>query len=146
MGSSKPALQIGVKVILFDPVSSMFLALKRESHQELEFLESFDVPGGRLEPGEEPMEGLMRELREEIGCIPSFDSIRILDAGNIVNTEEKQIVRITYGIKAAVNIESLRMSNEHAEATLLPLEESKGFHPLLNRAIREMKVHVEGAT
>lgn len=52
--------QVGVKAII---IQSEHILLIREHHKE-----KWDVPGGRLEDQETLLEGLKRELREELGC------------------------------------------------------------------------------
>lgn len=131
-------LQIGVKILLLNPDKSKYLGITRNEDKKLEHPESVDIPGGRIELGEEPLEGLKRELKEEIGYELKSEPI-ILDASNIVNNKDRQIVRITYVSMENIDINDVNIGNEHQSGMLVNLEENDQFHPLLNKAIGKCK-------
>jgi len=127
-------LQVGVKVILTTHDKHMFLGITRNESKKLLIDESYDIPGGRLDIGESPLEGLRRELLEEIGYT-LINAPILLDAQNIINNEEKQIIRLTYISHENISLDKIIIGDEHCSAKILPLEESSHFHPLLNKAI-----------
>ena len=66
-----------------------------------------DVPGGFLEAGEHPVEGLMREVREELGVEVQVDENPVLLATHTYGPEENWVLAI--GLRARI-VEGLRAS------------------------------------
>ena len=101
--------QIGVKAII--EKDNKILLLKRSEKYE-HLTDEWDIPGGRINFGEEPEEGLKREIEEETGL--ALEEIKeILDVSTVFKNEEKQIVRITY--RCTVKEGKENISNEHTE-------------------------------
>lgn len=57
--------RIAAKGFIVDENDNL-LVLKREKN-DVHMPEIWEIPGGRLDPGENPFEGMKREAREEIG-------------------------------------------------------------------------------
>ncbi len=111
--------QIGVKAII--EKDNKILLLKRSEKYE-HLTDEWDIPGGRINFGEEPEEGLKREIEEETGL--ALEEIKeILDVSTVFKNEEKQIVRITY--LCTVKEGKDNISNEHTEMQWLEKEEIK---------------------
>jgi 8-oxo-dGTP pyrophosphatase MutT (NUDIX family) len=128
-------LQIGVKILIVDKINYKFLTIKRTCNRiNLIFDEYCDIPGGRIKHGEEPIEGLIREVFEEIGVNLQVDPI-LIDAGNILCDEATQIVRLTYVVHEKVDLKNIVLGDEHFKVGYLKLKRNKKFHPILNRAI-----------
>src|SRR3989338_2351556 len=84
--------QIGVKAII-EKDNKILLLKRSEKYDHLK--DQWDIPGGRINFGEEPEEGLKREIEEETGL--ELEEIKqILDASTVFKNEERHIVRITY--------------------------------------------------
>ena len=60
-GSGRPRLAFGLLV------RDGRLLLVHRRHDRLDFPDTWDLPGGHLEPGETPEEALIREVGEEVG-------------------------------------------------------------------------------
>lgn len=129
-------LQIGVKLLVIDNTSSRFLAITRSNLANLRHREIWDIPGGRLDAGEALLEGLAREVFEEIGykLIVEPD---IIDACSVVNDEHKHIVRLTYSTNVDPCNLSIVLSNEHSTFAWIDLTPTANFHPCLNHAINK---------
>src|SRR5947209_3302752 len=56
--------KITVQAILIKDVHILLMKRKNTSFRN----GFYGLPGGKLEVGESPMEGILRELREELGC------------------------------------------------------------------------------
>lgn len=111
--------QIGVKAIIEKDGKILFMK-RSEKYEYLS--ESWDIPGGRLNFGEEPEEGLKREIKEETGL--ELEEIKqILDANTVFKNEEKQIVRITY--LCTVKDGKHQLSQEHTELQWIPIKKLK---------------------
>jgi 8-oxo-dGTP pyrophosphatase MutT (NUDIX family) len=131
--------QVGVKCLLLSGDHSRFLALRRASGVARQ-REEFDIPGGRLEYGEEPVAGLAREILEEVGLsLPNAERFALVDAGNVVADAERHIVRLTYAYVLESDDLVPMLSDEHTEWCWREVGESDGYHPLLNRAIRHLR-------
>lgn len=77
----------------------------------------WDLPGGRMEPNETPLEGLARELREEIGVeiIPQRARVFHVDLWGVDgNRVDAPIIGIFYLIPLTTN--EIHLSEEHTES------------------------------
>jgi 8-oxo-dGTP diphosphatase len=128
-------IMVGVKILLVDEARENFFAISRKDKGALAFKEAWDIPGGRIELGEEPIEALKREIKEEIGL--SLNVIpQIIDASNVINNDELQVVRITYAARIDKSTSlKITLGDEHNASKWLNLYESNEFHPCLNKAI-----------
>lgn len=128
-------LQIGVKAIIEHNNKFLFI---RRSDKYNEITGIWDIPGGRINIGEEPIDGLKREIFEETGL--ELDEIKqILDASTVFQDEEKQIVRITYLCTAKDS--DLKLSEEHTEYKWFSKDEInfKFKDNLIEKCIQQIK-------
>ena len=104
-------LQVGVKALIKN--NGKILLMKRSNkYKKTQANDIWDIPGGRINPGEEPEDGLKREIKEETGL--DIEEIKqILDTSTVYKDKEKQIIRITY-LCTAKNHE-VKLSDEHTE-------------------------------
>lgn len=88
-------LQVGVKALLKNG-DGKYLVVKRSVEKYVDVEESWDIPGGRIDPDKPLFENLKREVMEET----SLDLIkipRLLCAQDIFAKDgERHIVRLTY--------------------------------------------------
>ena len=59
--------------------------------------DEWELPGGRLEPGEAPENCLVREFGEELGA--AVEVARIIDCWLYEVLPQREVVIITYGVK-----------------------------------------------
>lgn len=87
-------LQVGVKVFLRNGENKILL-LKRSEEKYGKTQGSWDIVGGRIDPGTSLLENLKREVREETGLeITSVPAL--IGAQDIIPNDERHIVRLTY--------------------------------------------------
>lgn len=127
-------LGLGVKLLIIDKETNQFLAIARNADKKLHVPEKWDIPGGRLEIGEEPLAALSRELSEEISYSLPTEPV-LVDAASVVNNDDRQIIRLTYAIEVVSKSVSIALGDEHSAATWLPVQPSDEFHPCLNQAL-----------
>ncbi len=72
-GDSRPA---AVLCLLFERVGQVHVVLTRRSSLLRYHAGEVSFPGGRLEPGESPLEAALREAEEEVGAVPG--SVEVL--------------------------------------------------------------------
>ncbi len=101
--SIKGVLSVGGKIVL----------LKNER-------EEWELPGGKLDPGEQPQECLKREVIEELGIEVEIRSI--LDAWLYKIDEKNLVVIITYGCND-IKSTPLYLSHEHKALGLFEYDE-----------------------
>lgn len=72
--------------------------------------DEWELPGGKLELGEEPVETVVRELREELGL--KIQAGPLLDSWVYHIAEGVDVLILTYGCHAT-DFENLAVSHEH---------------------------------
>jgi ADP-ribose pyrophosphatase YjhB (NUDIX family) len=82
--------------------------------------DEWELPGGRLEPGEAPETCLAREFAEELGA--AVEAARIIDCWLYEVLPQREVVIITYGVKRRDEGE-LRISDEHRRVGFFTLHE-----------------------
>jgi len=100
---------VSVKGVLLQQGSVVLLANERGE---------WELPGGRLEPGETPEACLTREIAEELGCVVEIGPL--LDCWVYEVLPARLVVIITYGVEWR-DVGDLRVSNEHQGLTLAPV-------------------------
>jgi mutator protein MutT len=111
--------QIGVKAII-EKDGKILLLKRSEKYEHLN--NAWDIPGGRINFGEDPKDGLTREIQEETGL--QIKEIKyILDASTVFKSEEKHIVRITY--LCTVEEGNSNLSHEHTHMEWIPRKNIK---------------------
>jgi len=69
----------------------------------------WDIPGGSLQFGEDPMEGIIRETKEEAGIV--IQDVKPVDVSSVLNPDNEYWVRIGY--VAQTTSEIVTLSFEH---------------------------------
>lgn len=117
-------LEVGVKAFLYEKPGE-FLMLKRSIPYHGEKICRWDIPGGRIKPGEKVEKALKREVREETGLV--LEKIeKILAVQDILRIKGKHIVRITYLVKCKpgkIKIDP----KEHSEYKWINLQDLKKY-------------------
>ncbi len=117
--------QVSQKVVLFHPLEKKILLLKI-ANLETEFVQKYgtwDIPGGRINVGEDLEIALRREILEEIGESAVID----LDTSDIAGMflaeyHEKRVLNVGYfGI--LTSIENITLSREHSDHRWVTAEE-----------------------
>jgi 8-oxo-dGTP diphosphatase len=86
---------------------------------------AWDIPGGRLELGEDPFEGLKREAREEIGC--EIEIEMPISVHHFVRDDGQKITLTIYLSKFLSG--DIKLSEEHTEYKWIDLNEAPNFMP-----------------
>ena len=82
--------------------------------------DEWELPGGRLEPGEAPETSLAREFAEELGAVVVVAGI--IDCWVYEVLPGRKFVIVTYGVERC-DREELRVSDEHRRFGLFKLHE-----------------------
>jgi 8-oxo-dGTP diphosphatase len=115
-------LQVGVKVLLRNPEGKILL-LKRSEEKYGKTSGSWDIPGGRIDPGTTLLENLEREVLEETR-LPITTLPRLIAAQDIIRGEEKHVVRLTYVAETEGEPELDNSADgEHTEYSWIAFEE-----------------------
>lgn len=118
-------LQVGVKVLLRNS-EDKYLVLKRSIEVVPGKGLTWDMPGGRIEPGSTLMDNLARELMEETGLTLSVVP-RLIAAQDLMKVAERHVVRLTYIGEAEGDV---HLSHEHTDYKWLSLEEIEALPDL----------------
>lgn len=135
-------LQVGVKAI-FKNKHGRILLIKRAKHYKLSTGsdESWDVPGGRIQPEESLLKALAREINEEIGLSIENTAARLVTAQDIFAADKDlHVVRLTYLIES--DIDDITLSDEHSEHGWFNMEEINALSvdPYLAEALQIIKI------
>lgn len=113
------------------------LILERHAHDD-EYAGLWDIPGGRLEPGENARAGLKREVAEETGLI--VERARPISVWDVTTEAKGHALGISFiaGInESETNSDKVRLSAEHRAHRWMTPEEIDAFRfaPALRREI-----------
>lgn len=105
-------LQVGVKALLQNAEGKILLLKRSARYGVVEG--SWDIPGGRIDPGTSLMENLAREVKEETGLMLT-GAPRLLAAQDLMPKSDapKHIVRLTYA--GTIEGEPVLDGTEHTE-------------------------------
>ncbi|MBI4149596.1 NUDIX domain-containing protein [Candidatus Woesearchaeota archaeon] len=92
----------------------------------------WEIPGGRLELGEDPYLGLQRETKEETGL--DIEIIHPLDVHHFTRDDQQKITMIIFLCKALSS--DVLLSKEHTHFEWSPVEKAtEKLHPTLHPVI-----------
>ncbi|MFZ1258334.1 MAG: NUDIX domain-containing protein [Candidatus Saccharimonas sp.] len=104
-------LQVGVKALLFNSEGALLL-LKSSKLRGENLVDIWDIPGGRIAPGEQLLDALAREIKEETGLTLASEPT-LLTAQDIIPAGKNiHVIRLTYCTKATG---SITLSDEHSD-------------------------------
>lgn len=105
---------VSIKGVL--TVAGKFILLRNERDE-------WELPGGRIDPGESPELCVVREIEEELGI--KAEVAGILDTWLFEVLPGKQVFIATYACIIKENVaEHIKISHEHKESRSFPLEEA----------------------
>jgi 8-oxo-dGTP pyrophosphatase MutT (NUDIX family) len=106
--------------------------------------DEWELPGGKLELGEDPADCVAREITEETGWSVSVG--QILDSWQYHIRDRVDVLIITYGCHV-LDHAPIQVSHEHKEARLFPLDEidSQPMPEGYRRSIREWFAHLNAS-
>lgn len=92
----------------------------------------WEIPGGRLESGEDPVAGLQRETKEETGL--DIEVKNPLGVHHFTRDDGQRITMITFLCRPSAS--SVTLSHEHTEHQWIPVPESLNhLHPSFQKEI-----------
>lgn len=126
-------LQVGVKVLIKNS-EGKFLFMHRNPAKYPEMSDTWDFPGGRINPGSSLLENLQREVQEETG-MQLEQNPRLIAAQDIFpDGGGRHIVRLTYVGQASGEPQ---LSEEHDQSQWFDLEEVQDL-PGLDKHLRKL--------
>lgn len=114
-------LQVGVKAFLRNK-DNKYLLVRRSAQKYGQTQGSWDIIGGRIEPGTQLLENLQREVVEECG-LTIISEPKLIAAQDIFPADDRHVVRISYG--ADVEGEVILDTAENTEYLWLSFAEMK---------------------
>ncbi len=116
-------LQVGVKVLLRNK-EGKYLLLRRSPVKYGEVRGSWDIAGGRINPGTPLLENLKREVKEETN-LDLNEIPKLIAAQDILLAPGRHVVRLTY--KGTIEGEPTLDTEENTEYKWLSLIEVKNL-------------------
>lgn len=130
-------LQVGVKALIRQDTRYLFL---RRSPSFNAGPQKWDIPGGRIDPGEVLHDALAREVREETGLkIETVDMLLAAQDILVVN-QDLHVVRLTYFATASGTV---TISDEHDDYKWMSVEEIL-IEPHVDSYLREVLETIRG--
>lgn len=126
---------VAVKCAILDGNSCLVLykAAKRNRAAAM------DLPGGRVEYGEDIKDALRRELNEELGFAP--ESFSLVDARTVMRPDGTHLVMLHY--HAAHTGQPIRLSAEHCRYKWLTAGSGENVPEWISQFMRKVLPHKE---
>ncbi|MBW2999368.1 NUDIX domain-containing protein [Candidatus Woesearchaeota archaeon] len=97
------------------------LLIIKRSPDEVQKPNIWEIPGGRLESGEDPFEGIKRETKEETGI--DIEVLHPINIRHYTRDDGQAITMLIFLCKALNN--NIKLSKEHTGFEWIPLENCK---------------------
>lgn len=111
---------------VFDGIKKVLLPKRAGSKKFLSGV--YELPGGHLDFGEKPVEGLKREIREELGVNVKVD-IPFAVYSYMNNVKKSHTIEIVFGAKIINPIEDIKLDPEiHSSADWFAEEELENVY------------------
>ena len=114
---NKDNFRLAVKALIVQ--NGKVLLIKRSSHDSHK-PGVWEFPGGRLEPGEDPLKGLIREVKEEVGL--NISVLNPLTVASFTRDDGQKISMITF--LCTPKTEKIKLGEEHTDAEWLGLKKA----------------------
>ena len=128
----KPDAIVGGKAVVYNKEGQILLL--RRSEIIAVSPGTWDFPGGKLEKGEDPIEGVKREIFEETGL--KAYSVTPIDVISFTNKNEQFVVVVGY--RVYVRSKRVTLSREHDQYMWVTIQEAAKI-PLKARHLRFLK-------
>ncbi len=125
--------RIAVKSFIVNKENKLLL-LKRRSN-DVHKPGNWDIPGGRLELGEDPFVGLKRETKEETNL--DIDIISPLHVQHFTRDDGQKITMLIILCKPTHN--NLKLSEEHTEYSWISLNQKENIPSWLNKPCKNFE-------
>lgn len=117
-------------VVCFDPLTGLMLA----THRKDDF-SSWGMPGGKVDPGESPLEAVIRELGEETPYVALIDNIEYLGVrpcyGEVYYDVHTYLVKDASLLKLNISLKGVKQNYGWVHPRLLTKGPFANFNSLL---------------
>lgn len=111
----------GAKAVILDSNKNVLIVRRSKTHPHAPLTN--DLPGGKIEEGETMVQGLVREIQEEVGIDVRNDTPKLIDSKKVQNFFNKNYEVELYEIELS-NRPSITLSFEHDKYEWVPLKEA----------------------
>ena len=131
-------IAIAVKGFIIDNQNRVLLLQRAKDEVQAAF--DWEIPGGRIELGEDPKQGLIREVFEETGI--KIEILHPIETDSFTRKDNQQITMVIYLCKAISS--EVKLSEEHSAFEWVPLEKlrekiSKHYYFVLDTYERHIR-------
>ena len=116
---SQPPYSNAVEAFIFNENNELLIMRRRPNDPHAPG--TWDIPGGRIDPGEDPFAGLAREVQEEAGLV--VDIREPLGVHYFTRDDGQQITLIIF--RCVYGGGRVTLSEEHTEYMWAPIERAK---------------------
>jgi 8-oxo-dGTP diphosphatase len=122
--------RIAVKSFILNDKNEVLLIKRRD--KDVHKPGAWEIPGGRLEIGENPFDGLKRETKEEVGL--DIEIKNPIKVNHFVRDDGQKITMLVFLCRPLSD--NIVLSEEHTEFVWLSLNEAKeNIHPAFREDI-----------
>ena len=122
------------KALLLDGDDNFLILTRSDDHPRLAGFH--DLPGGRIEKGEEPGAAVLREISEETGLRLSYQDIRVLyTTTHLING--RSWPTLLYVARVSQPMPEIQLSYEHKSYEWAPLDRLEEIEPQTAPTYRE---------
>ena len=140
----KPVLESVAKVLVVNEKNEALILTVGEYKGRPDRSYKPDLPGGLVDPGENELTAVVRELNEETGIVASPESFQLVyTKTEFYENENKSVSKVLY-LLFLTQTPAVTISWEHSEFSWIPLETlmtSVEFRPFYEEAIEYCFLH-----
>lgn len=96
--ANEDVFHLGVKALIKNKQGKILILHSNPKHNDKNTPDHWDLPGGRLQKGDDIEKTLQREVKEEIG-IENIQIVKLLDA----SLSKMRIINGQFGLKALIH-------------------------------------------